>query len=200
MWMIIIFVGIFYSGLTLRWPDDPSSSFVELYLNPRSGRNITVCLQKYMSYPSTIKPAKNFSSVVRFPKITACLNSMHSKRKLLAKESFSTFFQSFEFSSSGRRVSETRLCWKWSKYPWVYPHLKELYNSNPKPCIEKEGCQDKDRFQELDPRFRDLNMTQFYVDTVPDIFLPYCEFHRNDCKLLWKFRFKFYGYWYALID
>ena len=45
-----------------------------------------------MSYPSTIKPAKNFSSVVRFPKITACLNSMHSKRKLMAKEIFAFFY------------------------------------------------------------------------------------------------------------
>ena len=187
MWMIIIFVGIFYSGLTLNWP----GFNVAIVKNQGSGRNITVCLQKYMSYPSTIKPAKNFSSVVRFPKITACLNSMHSKRKLLAKE----IFMNFHFLSQFSNFEAIKWFWKWSKYPWVYPHLKELYNSNPKPCIKKEGCEDKDKFQELDPRFRDLNMTKFYTDTVPDIFLPYCEFHRNDCKAQWKFRFKFYGYW-----
>ena len=74
MWMVIIIIGVIYSSY-----------------------NIKLCADRYYSYPSTIKPAKNFSGLVRFPKITACLNSMHSRHKLEAK------------------------------YPWVIDYLPFLY-------------------------------------------------------------------------
>ena len=60
-------------------------------------------------------------------------------------------------------------------------------------------------------RFKNLNMTQFYLDTLPDIYLPFCEYHRcvahsdpsrsqmnlrEPCnrKNEWKFKFTFYGF------
>ena len=48
----------------------------------------------------------------------------------------------------------------------------------------------------LDERFKNLNMTKFYADTVPDIYLPFCEYHRESCNRNneWKFKFTFYGY------
>ena len=39
---------------------------------------------------------------------------------------------------------------------------------------------------ETDIRFRDLNMTEFSIQTVPDITIIYCMYHRNDCRADWK--------------
>ena len=146
MWTVIIIIGVIYSSY-----------------------NIKLCADRFYSYPSTIKPAKNFSGLVRFPKITACLNSMHSRKKME------------------------------QKYPWVMPYLPYLYTgqhfnsfeSNPSSSASNASA---DHYAERDKRFESLNMTQFYLDTVPDVYLPYCEFHRQDCKNEWKFKFTFYGY------
>ena len=53
-----------------------------------------------------------------------------------------------------------------------------------------------DEFMATDERFKNLNMTKFYADTVPDIYLPFCEYHRESCNRNneWKFKFTFYGY------
>ena len=29
-----------------------------------------------------------------------------------------------------------------------------------------------------DERVRNLNMTEFYIETLPDVFIVYCEYHR----------------------
>ena len=148
MWTCIIIIGVIYSSY-----------------------NIKLCADRYYSYPSTIKPAKNFSGLVRFPKITACLNSMHSLRKMEAK------------------------------YPWVIPYLPNLYTgqhfggmgSTVDQTSTNSSAPD-DHYIQLDKRFAELNMTEFYKNTVPEVYLPYCEFHRQDCKREWKFKFTFYGY------
>ena len=33
-----------------------------------------------------------------------------------------------------------------------------------------------------DERVRNLNMTEFYIETLPDVFIVYCEYHRNVSK------------------
>lgn len=30
-----------------------------------------------------------------------------------------------------------------------------------------------------DERVKNLNMTEFYIETLPDVFIVYCEYHRN---------------------
>ena len=83
-------------------------------------------------------------------------------------------------------------------YPWVIPYLPLLYGQAPHATIPDENGNSvhADEFMTTDERFKTLNMTQFYADTVPDIYLPFCEYHRESCNRNneWKFKFTFYGY------
>lgn len=36
-----------------------------------------------------------------------------------------------------------------------------------------------------DERVKNLNMTEFYIETLPDVFIVYCEYHRN-CLFYWS--------------
>ena len=44
--------------------------------------------------------------------------------------------------------------------------------------MDNGSLTDGETFMKDDPRFLSLNMTQFYLDTLPDIYLPFCEYHR----------------------
>ena len=83
-------------------------------------------------------------------------------------------------------------------YPWVIPYLPLLYGQAPHALVPDDtgNAVHVDEFMTTDERFMKLNMTQFYADTVPDIYLPFCEYHRESCNRNneWKFKFTFYGY------
>ena len=82
------------------------------------------------------------------------------------------------------------------RYPWVLPYLKYLYtgrdlhlngtsnvgngmmSTNETKNCKQRGAECDEYAEYGDPRFKTLNMSEFYFDTLPDIFLPYCEFHR----------------------
>ena len=104
----------------------------------------------------------------------ACLNSMHSRSKIQRK------------------------------YPWILPYLPLLYGQSKHASIRSNNgtVMDGEAFMQTDSRqgstdslinfipigtscsmspfsrFKNLNMTQFYLDTLPDIYLPFCEYHR----------------------
>ena len=69
-------------------------------------------------------------------------------------------------------------------YPWVIPYLPLLYGQAPHALVPDDtgNAVHVDEFMTTDERFMKLNMTQFYADTVPDIYLPFCVYHRESCK------------------
>ena len=111
----------------------------------------------------------------------ACLNSMHSRSKIQ------------------------------QKYPWILPYLPLLYGQSKHASIRTNNgtVMDGEAFMQTDSRqgstdsfinfipiwtscsmspskrFKNLNMTQFYLDTLPDIYLPFCEYHRFVAILRW---------------
>ena len=81
------------------------------------------------------------------------------------------------------------------KYSWVEPYLPLLYGQAAHEVNAGHHGEDLMKTDErkmtysnmthimthifvLLIRFRNLNMTQFYIDTIPDIYLPFCEYHR----------------------
>ena len=62
---------------------------------------IAKCAINFFKYPASIKPNLNSKDVVRFPKVTICLNGMHSSKKIE------------------------------EKYPGYGPVIRELYTGRP---------------------------------------------------------------------
>ena len=50
--------------------------------------------------------------------------------------------------------------------------MKESHTNNSEHGINLERMKH-------DERVKNLNMTEFYIETLPDVFIVYCEYHRN---------------------
>ena len=73
MWMVIIVGGVIYSAYNIGKFTDRKRILKRNVLKYvlKIGQHSS---GRYLSYPSTIKPEKNYKGDVRFPKINVCLN------------------------------------------------------------------------------------------------------------------------------
>ena len=85
-----------------------------------------------------------------------------------------------------------------AKYPWIMPYLPLIYGQGESlstwpleieflgshvkgKTVENKTSQHGINIEHMknDERVKNLNMTEFYIETLPDVFIVYCEYHRN---------------------